>query len=540
MVPESESLIEGSLEDPTNTSSNESISEKMRRKMNFTFIPEVKPETKLEKLINKIPLFASFLRSANRATGHLSDLSEVAEMQENVTEVLHAAAPGVPIADLTLLSLDFIRIPIIFGVSKLLGEEPPITLSDNARWLYAGILLGLTISAFVLPVIAPPLALTAASLTFSVSLITMGKVIYDRYKLRKEQKRLEVAIEEDTRQLKMLCKQAIALETQVASAETVEDKVKLGGQLIHLQTNFDDLLAKHKTDLQKKFECDHELEKKGTMVIIDKGVTVALASLALAGLVTTLFFPPIGLAILTGSALLGLTYLVGRVTIPLINKWVTTIFGRRKEVAAPSELSEDPGMPDSLQAKNNFDKRGPTIAVKPGEVNDLLLAKGATIAVKPSPEDSTTKTMELLNPKGVAKTILHQSAWMADIQHKLSSAVETSSLSDVTAFFTQLAWHVHITYPKITTAELSEFFNNLEDTKQGFELLKQAIAAIQAHTLDLSEHDKHVLLACPPVVALLHEEGIHLEVLSSETPSIASRMLLPEGESKDGDPSAPV
>ena len=506
------------LEDPSHTSPTDAISAEMKQEMERPFTPTLPKQSPIKELLDKIPLLASFLKRVNSAAGHLHRLSEVVHIQETITEAFSTAAPALPVVNVTLLSLDFLRIPLIYLAAKIVGQDPPFTLSNNARWLYSAVLLALTITALAVPAVAPIIAITVAAVTLADSLVTMGKIIYDRYKHLKEQKELEHTIDNNTRDLKRLCQEADALEKQIVLASPTEI-AGLSKQLTQTRETFGKLLKKHKIDLQKKSDCDHELKKKGTIAMMDKGVSLSLACLGLAALVTSLFFPPLGLSLLLGTALLGATYFLGRITTPLFKTLFTRMFGTKTVASHSGDSHEDHDLLDSKQEKHTSEKKSPTIAEDPAVINTQLIQKGATIADDPVVEDSTTITMGLLTPHGMVTPMHHQSPWLNEIQNKLSTIVDSRNLAEVTTFFTQLAWTVHTKYPKATTAELSEFFNNLEDTKPVFLLFQQAL---QTPTLELSDNDKQILLGCAPLMELLHDEGIHLESLFTPTATVTA------------------
>ena len=466
-------------------------------------------------------MFATFLKRINSNAGHLGHLSHEVHLQENVTEVLSKATPAVPIVNVVLLGLDFVRIPLIYAAARITGLElPPFKLSFSkpAKWFYSAILLALPITALALPAAAPIIAISIAAITLAGGLITMGKIINDRIKHRKEQKELEHIIGDNTRKLELFCQEALALEEQISSA-TPKEIDELSLQLTQKRTDFGTLLTKNNIDLQKKFNCDQELKKKGMAAMMDKGVSLSLACLGFAALVTSLFIPPLGLSLVLGTVLLGATYFLGRITTPLIKTLFTRMFGTKPVATHSGDSQKDHDLPDSNQAKHTIENQSPTIADEPEDINTVLIKKGATITNSPALKDSTAKTIGLLTPPGMVTPMHHQSPWLAEIQSKLSMIAETHNLTDVATFFTQLAWHTHVKYPDLTTAELSEFFNNLEDTKPAFMLLKQAIHAIQANTLELSQTDRAILLNCQPLIELLHTQDIHLEALSPPIPA---------------------
>ena len=69
---------------------------------------------------------------------------------------------------------------------------------------------------------------------------------------------------------------------------------------------------------EQKFKCKAVLEKHSTSALMDKGVGLAVAAIILVGVTLSLFFPPLGMGILAGGAMIGVAYIFSRFALPLI------------------------------------------------------------------------------------------------------------------------------------------------------------------------------------------------------------------------------
>lgn len=377
-----------------------SIAQRMLTKL--TFIPE--PSTKKKPIFNllkKIPLLTGFLSSVDRA-GH--SLSNLAQIEGDVSEVLKNVMVGYQFAGLTLVIIDFLRIPIIFAAAAIYHEKLPFTLSKKAKWAYSAVLLGLTITALSLPFTAVPIALTMASLGLVSSLFTMGKILKDQYQLRAKLKSIKNDIALETAELNGLHAQAVDLENLLHEAESKKDNTAqaaaLRTQLGDIKHKFDKLLdnnksAKLQSLYNQQFQCEEKLKRKGLAAVMDRGVAVSLASLAVIGIAISIFFPPIGLGMVAATAILGAVYIVGRITIPLITSWITGKFNKKTgtsvsdKPAEPSEIApEHLPTPDPPANMNALDS-APTLP-QVGSTTTIKQLLDDKEAVKPVDEKAQT------------------------------------------------------------------------------------------------------------------------------------------------------
>ncbi|ETO92243.1 hypothetical protein [Legionella oakridgensis] len=258
------------------------------------------------------------------------EVTHFSELEGAFTHAEHAAkslSNGFHLAALAFGIINFVRIPAIYLFSWMLGETIPVSLSKNVRWLYSSILVGLAVTALAAPVAAVPIALAGALLGLGASLLGLGAFYYRKMQLREELENITHEIAEKEQALAALQKEALDKERHLRQAfDAGEDETikQLHMDVMLMQQEFDELKIK----LQQLHDNQSVLEKKqlkrGTLGFVDRILGVGLASLAVIGVALSLFFPPVGAGILAISAMAGSVYVLGRITYPLIKKWLGT------------------------------------------------------------------------------------------------------------------------------------------------------------------------------------------------------------------------
>lgn len=289
-------------------------------------------------LTNKIPLLQGFLRSSN---GSFIASSNFARVQGELPQAIQGAIPALRFANLGTAAIDLFRIPAIYLMAFISGEKPPLTLYEPARWLYSAALVGVTLTAILLPAVAPPLALAGAGLTLGFSLFAMGNLLYQRYyaipkRLREVENQISVLQNE--------------LDTMREVARDFGDELKLYQQDTEeyqelaqtIKTNYNEYEEKV-TRLQaledEKTGLQEARKAMGPGQFLTRGVPIVLASLMIVGLVAALFVPPVGLGIVAGVTGFGALFAIARIgyalLAPLFNK------GNEKPVLEKEEDVEE-------------------------------------------------------------------------------------------------------------------------------------------------------------------------------------------------------
>lgn len=364
----------------------------------------IKPNSPKEKafildlLTTKIPLLANFLKRGS-SIGNLS--AQIAQLHHS-SQALQGASTGLDFVSIGFGVIDFFRFPAIYLAAYIVGEPPPITLSNNARWLYSAVILGLSLTAILVPVTASPIALTLASLGLAVSVVTTVNLIYQRRQVRKGLNETNSEIEIETGKLKVLQEQAKKLELQLAGLKKNDEHYQQNAT--ELCKEIDELngrYSKTKEQLQtlhdKKLKQETKLGNMGGMAFMDKGVSIALSSLAIIGVVLTLLFPQIGLAILAATAALAVTYLVVRVTGPYILSGLKTVGSWLAGKFGYDTAEGDAPKLDNTLEKQSKDKPEPQIKEE--------LSEDPHVQNDQSIKDSTLKTMEGLNSPEINRNL---------------------------------------------------------------------------------------------------------------------------------------
>ncbi len=474
----------------------------------LVFKPKPLPrEPALVGLLQKIPFFTGFLRSVDHAGNALSG---IAQIQGDTSKALEEAVKGFHFTGLALNIIDFLRIPAIYFAFAIAGEKPPITLSSNARWLYSALLVALTITALALPAVAVPMALTAGSLAFALSVFTMGKAFYQRYQLRKELKVILGAIKDKTQYLDTLQQEMVDIEKQIEVTTDSQRLKELNGLYSEKSSAFVQEYKKQKNDLQtlydKKFKCEKKLKKKGLVGLVDKGIAVALSSLGLIGLTLNLFFPPVGLAILATSATLAGLYFIVRVSFPVVARWIAERRHKKMEAAVSSSSSDEP------KPKEHSD-----VSLTSEDHAELSKPKIQSVGATPIAIKSTGKTMNLLFGQAGAFLALQEqiacSQLVEKIQPTLSAIKDSHDLHGILVFFSHVSSLVKKSNDEVTVENIRQFFNNFDDLESVFPLLKEALDEAHSSTsnIRLSDNDKNLLLEGTALVDFLNEQGIDLK-----------------------------
>ena len=525
-MPTTESSLSIDSSDDLNLMSDDhKPSQHMSRQLSNVRVAQKKTPT--PALVNKISLLTNFLASVDNVG---SSVGSFVQTQTHVSSALRSATHGFQVAGIGFAVIDFVRIPGIYLRALLQGEKPPITLSKNARWLYASVLLGLTIASLAVPFVAPFLALAAASVTLGVSLSTMGQTLYHRYTTPRKLKTIKDTIDNETQELERLQLKTLELEEKLISIDTQDKHSK---QKIALEDNikghtraFNSLFEARQEHYETQFKYETILNKHNTATVMDKGIATALSAIALAGLALSLFFPPLGAGLLAGCALIGLGYFIARVALPPFKHWITGLFRKSSTSSEIIETSVEQQKlsqvnANELSATLEKSSIGPAPSIADALDKPGLLDQEMTNEILPPPyQESTTVAMELLFGNQGAAIALHkqiaENQSLEDVQNTLSTLVNNHDVGGILTFFNQVSSSIQTANANITTEDMRQFFCNFDDLKPALLLLKQAISEVKTGVINLSKQDKSQLLFRPALREFLHEQGIELPELVRE------------------------
>ncbi|WP_262055344.1 hypothetical protein, partial [Legionella pneumophila] len=242
----------------------------------------------------------------------------------------------------------------------------PVNLSNNAKWLYSAVLLGLTITALAVPVAAPYIAFVAAGLSFGVGTFLLGKTLYERYQLGRERKKLKAEIIREEDEMLKIQDKAKHLESLLQSADNEEQIAAILYEISVVQEDYNRQKKQIQGLKNDELQLEQQIKNLDTMKVVDRTVAVALSALTIAALAVTLFFPPVGGGMLAGIAILGGAYFVARVSAPLVKATAIWLYNKLKSTPSESTESQDidnkptlsheeeEKIEDSLQIDNEF------------------------------------------------------------------------------------------------------------------------------------------------------------------------------------------
>lgn len=291
-------------------------------------------------LLRHIPFISRFVKSASKDAMQLG--SSISSLQATPPAGLTS---GMQFGGVSLAALDFLMIPAIYLSAFIFKQPVPITLNNNARWLYSGVLLGLAITALAVPGAAPIIGLVSAGLALGLSTFLLAKALRERYVLGKERKVLRRELVSAEEEMQLIQSEAEKLRTKLQQTTDQEHLTEIYQQIALLQTRSQAQKERIGALKEKEEVIEEKIKKLGIVQILDKGLGVSLASLAVVGLVTSLFFPHVGLAILAGVSAVSLAYLAVRITVPIVRalgKWLINKFRNAAQTDNEVQNSNEP------------------------------------------------------------------------------------------------------------------------------------------------------------------------------------------------------
>ncbi|KTC94448.1 hypothetical protein [Legionella erythra] len=438
--------------------------------------PPADPSFVIDLLKAKIPGLTGLLQGAGRTGGTISSLIAATG---HVSQPLQAAGSGFHIAGAALSVVDFVRIPAVYLAAFIVGEKVPITLSKTARWLYSGVGVGLALTAILLPVAAPYIGIAGAGMALGVSVISLGNMIYQRYRLKNDLKKRAGVIEFEMTELKALASRAKQLEEELGTLDASTDAkrisdidrelISLANQSEEKETALQELHNKQAADQAK-------LKKMGTMAFVDKGVAIGLGSLVVIGAIVSLFFPVAGLSILAAAGVIGVSYAAGRFIGPIVapylkkfGSWVASKFGQEKDNA------EEPA-PELTEAN-----REKAALIGSAEQEDKLKIENPRPRLSLLDKQSKEELIKLRQDLKIREE------HMDEMDRKLTALVEKNDARGVLNFFSNLKQNLGAECPHTDLSFVSDLFESIEPA---LKLLGKAVNQIRRGELKLSEEEQ--------------------------------------------------
>jgi hypothetical protein len=283
---------------------------------------EKQPHDVLAKL-KGVQLFSKFGSALVRTGSSSVDFSGSKGLFDHAKSTAHSLNSGFSFAALAFSIYDFVRIPLTYIVAWQLGQKTDLSDSQKARWLYSGFLLGLSITAIALPVTAVSIAVATAAIGLASSLFAIGRFFYFKHKLKEELNQIKEALEVKEKGVDEFRSKAAFLQKKLQEAKNTKNQMEIAAlapEIKQLSANYFAQINEVQSLKDKQYFLEQKLERKGMGTLLDKTVSVGLASIGLIGITLSLFFPPIGFGIVLGAVGAGLFYGVGRAALPLLTK----------------------------------------------------------------------------------------------------------------------------------------------------------------------------------------------------------------------------
>ncbi|CEG58769.1 hypothetical protein [Legionella fallonii] len=460
-------------------------------------------------LTKKIPFLSGFLQSLKSTGSSITSL--LIKVQDSSSHALQGANAGFQYIGLGLAAINFVRIPLIYLSAFIVGEKPPFTLSTGANWAYSAVLLGLTLAALLVPVAAPPIAILMASMGLVAGVVSLGNMIYQRYKLQKSLKNINADIEEKEAVLDSIQQQARTLEEQLTSLDKEDKNYQTkAGEICKKIDALERQYESTKNELQgchdKKLLDEKTLSGMGSAAFMDKGVGIVLSSIAVIGLVLSLFFPPVGLGLVAASAGLGTLYVVGRVAASVIGPLLAPHLKKLGEkFANTSENTEDEQLSHDLD--KTLTNQSPSSPAE--QMNYRSTTRQGELPIL----GSTLKTMRGLFGEEAGKqlhALKDDAVEMGKLDDQLLKIIESGSHLEALNFFRNLA--VVAQKENCPHGDLQCLFNKFSNMSGVLPLLERALDKVKNGDLVLSEVERVELHASEPLIAILQQSERRIDL----------------------------
>lgn len=320
------------------------ILQEMQKKLQYSVHTSQKKHA-FAHIMKKIPMLSKFLHHFDNTGEAVIRVGEQVDFSHSSSqnELIHH---GFHFGGVALAAWDFIRIPVIYLIAYVLKEDVPINLNNNARWLYAGLLLGLTITALALPVVAPFIALAASICSLAFSAFLMSKLIIEHYQLKQEAKHLNRMLQLEENEMDKIQQEAVALEQLLIGVNNEEHFATLQLEIAGVQERYGKQKARIEELMGQQIQCTQNMRAMRFDVVFNRCVSLFFASLTLIGVVLALTMPPVGALLLAGVALAGFALIAIKIGVFVTHSLMK---GRSPESTLNQSMGEKPveGMHES-------------------------------------------------------------------------------------------------------------------------------------------------------------------------------------------------
>lgn len=307
------------------------------QKMQQAIAYHVHDKNEPSSVLEKIPFLTRFMRGSSDIANHSIQINSTLRGVSTPS----AIGSGFQFGAVGLAALDFLLIPAIYISAFILNRKVPFTVTNNMKWGYSAIALGLSLTAALVPAAAPIIGVVAAALAVVVSAALLGKALYDRYQLGRERRGIRNDISDAEEEMQRIQTNAKSLEKAVKDATNKDFLIELYKQTALVQKEYEAQKNKIQELKEKEGVLNKKIKELGILPMLDKGLAVSFAALGVIGAVVSLFFPPVGLGILMGVTIASFSYFIGRLTIPLIINAAKSLINKLWPASPTAELGQE-------------------------------------------------------------------------------------------------------------------------------------------------------------------------------------------------------
>jgi hypothetical protein len=257
---------------------------------------------------------------------------------------------------------NFLRYPFEYAYGWMTGKPVKNTLSKNASWFQAGVMLVLAITSTLFPAFAVALGFAATFIGLGGAALSLANVYMERY-------RLQDVIDDTQEKIKKIellegvfKEKAIEKYQELNQALESKDQTKISALLVDIK-RFNTALENNKASLealkQDKSNAELELSQNGQMAVIDRSFGIAASCVAIVGLTFLFINPPVALVILAAVTVTAFVYTAGRVLTPIFKglyRWSSSKLNQESVELAEKEVNPDMAPDDLNGYSNNKDK----------------------------------------------------------------------------------------------------------------------------------------------------------------------------------------
>ncbi|KTC96480.1 coiled-coil protein [Legionella geestiana] len=265
------------------------------------------PDPVFKRVLRKlIPGLVGFIGGVSGMTGAVAGGFE---LQNKLSKAVKVGAKASHWVHFAMSFVDFLTLPAAWLTSwAVFGERPKLTLSKMAKFGYAALILGLTLTS----ILFPPSALIIIGTVISMGFVVSALSLRNFFKAQTESRATFYAAKEEEEAL------LAALEAKRAAAENwlktlAEDVAVDEALLAQLEEEIDVLENRLQITLDAKVQAKQTHESLDLKVATDKGVGLALSLVAVIGfgLLAGLGLP--GVFVLATAAAIGAVYTLWRI-----------------------------------------------------------------------------------------------------------------------------------------------------------------------------------------------------------------------------------